>query len=62
LLFANSSEDAGVQGAAKSLFEYFVAGDESAINTNIIDAVFAIALEHGGTKEVGHLGQGVSTF
>jgi len=55
LLFANGSEDADVQRAAKSLFESLVAGDENSININILDAVFAIVLEHGGTKEVGHL-------
>jgi len=52
LLFGNGGDDPAVNEAAKKMFQAFLAGDKKAININIKDSVFAIALEHGGVKEV----------
>ena len=52
LVFANGGEDAEVQKAAAEMFTDFADGDDQAININIRGAVFSIALEHGGEKEV----------
>ena len=52
LLFGNSGDDSKVQGAANRMFQDFLAGNNKAINVNIQESVFAIALEHGGAKEV----------
>lgn len=51
LLFANSTED-DVQKAASDMFESFVTGNKQAIDPNLRDAVFEIALKHGGDHEV----------
>jgi aminopeptidase 2 len=34
------------------MFAVFMEGDEKAVNVNIRKAMFSIALEHGGEKEV----------
>lgn len=52
LIFSNGGGDPKVIKAAHDMFEAFLAGDSKAINANIQDAVFKIALEHGGAKEV----------
>jgi aminopeptidase 2 len=52
ILFSNSGDDSEVQKAAASMFAAFIEGDEKSININIREAVFGIALEHGGEKEV----------
>lgn len=52
LMFIHGGDDAEVQKAAKEMFDKFVEGDDKAININILSAVFTIALEHGGEKEV----------
>lgn len=52
LVFSNSGDDTEVQKAAKEMFDKFVEGDDKAVNINIQGAVFGIALEHGGEKEV----------
>jgi aminopeptidase 2 len=52
LIFSHGRDDAGVQKAAKEVFEKFAGGDDKAININIWGAVFEIVLEHGGEKEV----------
>jgi len=52
LVFANGGDDAEVQKSSAEMFAKFVGGDDQAININIRGAVFGIALEHGGEKEV----------
>lgn len=52
LMFTNSGSEIEVQKAAKEMFDAFLAGDDEAININIRQSVFAIALSHGGTAEV----------
>jgi aminopeptidase 2 len=52
LVFSNGGDDAEVQKAAKEMFDKFVEGDDKAADVNIREAVFGIALEHGGEKEV----------
>lgn len=51
-MFSNGGDDPEVKKAAHEMFEAFMAGDNKAINTNIQEAVFTIALEYGGIKEV----------
>ena len=51
-IFSDGGDDPKVIEAAHEMFQAFLAGDNKAINTNIQEAVFTIALEHGGTKEV----------
>jgi aminopeptidase 2 len=52
LMFTNSGSEIEVRKAAKIMFDAFLAGDDEAININIRQAVFAIALSHGGVAEV----------
>lgn len=49
---AGGSGDEKVIAAAKEMFAKYAAGDKSAIHPNIRGSVFALALKHGGAKEV----------
>jgi aminopeptidase 2 len=52
VIFSNSGDDPKVKEAANKMFQAFLNGDSNAININIQESVFTIALEHGGVKEV----------
>lgn len=48
---AGKAGDAAVIAEAKSRFQKFVAGDDSAIHPNVRGTVFAIVLQNGGKEE-----------
>ncbi|KAG0651089.1 Aminopeptidase 2 [Hyphodiscus hymeniophilus] len=62
LLFGNGGDDPKVKEAAKEMFQAFLAGDTKAINVNIQESVFAIALENGGVKEYNAIQQSLKTM
>ncbi len=49
---SNGGEYPKVMKVANEMFQPFLAGEYIAININVQELVFAIALKHGGTKEV----------